>query len=218
MNKKYISNVAQIILIVIFLPIICWLFGLFMKPKDIMDMFANLVGEIPLFNTWTSILYSSATFEAGNILAIYCSSFFEAVIMGICIGILNAVGKVLNKDLGIPILSAFFGVLAGCIIIKAIGITEGFQLLLYIIISIIGIMLMIKAVFPFTHVEVGKGICKLIIDALVAVMTCGYVVALSMFSARYISLSVLLTVIALTIVALVISYIAIKAVEADQKL
>ena len=192
-----ISNIAQILILVLILPIVFAIIDA--------DTLMNFIQGVPIFDTWTGILYNYATIDTSSLVWIYTKSFFEALIMGICVHTAIGIGNVLQAK-GLPILSTFIGIIAGSIIIKLLGVTQGFQIILYIAIMLIGILMMIKGVFTKLKVFDSKSFLMLIIESILAVIMCGYVVALTLFSEGAIGLSKLLFVLCASIIALVITY------------
>lgn len=196
-RASLISNIAQILILVLILPIVFAIIDA--------DTLMNFIQGVPIFDTWTGILYNYATIDTSSLVWIYTKSFFEALIMGICVHTAIGIGNVLQAK-GLPILSTFIGIIAGSIIIKLLGVTQGFQIILYIAIMLIGILMMIKGVFTKLKIFDSKSFLMLIIESILAVIMCGYVVALTLFSEGAIGLSKLLFVLCASIIALVITY------------
>ena len=196
-RASLISNIAQILILVLILPIVFAIIDA--------DTLMNFIQGVPIFDTWTGILYNYATIDTSSLVWIYTKSFFEALIMGICVHTAIGIGNVLQAK-GLPILSTFIGIIAGSIIIKLLGVTQGFQIILYIAIMLIGIFMMIKGVFTKLKIFDSKSFLMLIIESILAVIMCGYVVALTLFSEGAIGLSKLLFVLCASIIALVITY------------
>lgn len=196
-RASLISNIAQILILVLILPIVFAIIDA--------DTLMNFIQGVPIFDTWTGILYNYATIDTSSLVWIYTKSFFEALIMGICVHTAIGIGNVLQAK-GLPILSTFVGIIAGSIVIKLLGVTQGFQIILYIAIMLIGIFMMVKGVFTKLKIFDIKSFLMLIIESILAVIMCGYVVALTLFSEGAIGLSRLLFVLCASIIALVITY------------
>lgn len=203
-----ISNIAQILILVLILPIVFAIIDA--------DTLMNFIQGVPIFDTWTGILYNYATLDTSSLVWIYTKSFFEALIMGICVHAAIGIGNVLQAK-GLPILSTFVGIIAGSIIIKLLGVTQGFQIILYIAIMLIGILMMVKGVFTRLKIFNGKSFLMLLIESVLAVIMCGYVVALILFSEGAISIAKLLFVMWASIIALVITYCVGRLVKIDEE-
>lgn len=203
-----ISNIAQILILVLILPIVFAIIDA--------DTLMNFIQGVPIFDTWTGILYNYATIDTSSLVWIYTKSFFEALIMGICVHTSIGIGNVLQAK-GLPILSTFVGIIAGSIIIKLLGVTQGFQIILYIAIMLIGILMMVKGVFTRLKIFNGKSFLMLLIESVLAVIMCGYVVALILFSEGSISIAKLLFVMWASIIALVITYCVGRLVKIDEE-
>lgn len=203
-----ISNIAQILILVLILPIVFAIIDA--------DTLMNFIQGVPIFDTWTGILYNYATIDTSSLVWIYTKSFFEALIMGICVHTAIGIGNVLQAK-GLPILSTFVGIIAGSIIIKLLGVTQGFQIILYIAIMLIGILMMVKGVFTRLKIFNGKSFLMLLIESVLAVIMCGYVVALILFSEGSISIAKLLFVMWASIIALVITYCVGRLVKIDEE-
>lgn len=128
----------------------------------------NFIQGVPIFDTWTGILYNYATIDTNSLVWIYTKSFFEALIMGICVHTAIGTGNILQAK-GLPILFTFVGIIAGSIIIKLLGVTQGFQIILYIAIMLIGILMMVKGVFTKLKIFNGKSFLMLLIESVLAV-------------------------------------------------
>ena len=203
-----ISNIAQILILVLILPIVFAIIDA--------DTLMNFIQGVPIFDTWTGILYNYATIDTSSLVWIYTKSFFEALIMGICVHTAIGIGNVLQAK-GLPILSTFVGIIAGSIIIKLLGVTQGFQIILYIAIMLIGILMMVKGVFTRLKIFNGKSFLMLLIESVLVVIMCGYVVALILFSEGSISIAKLLFVMWASIIALVITYCVGRLVKIDEE-
>lgn len=203
-RASLVSNIAQILILVLVLPIVFAVIDA--------DTLMNFIQGIPIFDTWTGILYNRATLDTSSLIWIYTKSFFEAFILGICVHTANGIAKVLQAR-GLPILSTFVGILVGSILIKMLGITQGFQIILYVAIMLVGILMMVKGVFTSLKIVSAKSFLRLIIESILAVIMCGYVVALLLFSEGAIGISKLLFVLLISVVALIITYFVTRVSE-----
>ena len=207
-KSNLISNIAQILILVLVLPIVFAIIDA--------DTLMNFIQGVPIFDTWTGLLYNFATIDTSSLVWIYTKSFFEALIMGICVHTAIGIGNVFRAK-GIPILSTFVGIIAGSIIIKLLGVTQGFQIILYIAIMLIGILMMVKGVFTRLKIFNSKSFLMLLIESILAVIMCGYIVALIQFSEGAIGLAKLLFVLGASIIALVITYCVGRLVKIDEE-
>ncbi len=207
-RASLISNIAQILILVLILPIVFAIIDA--------DTLMNFIQGVPIFDTWTGMLYNYATLDTNSLVWIYTKSFFEALIMGICVHTAIGIGNVLQAK-GLPILSSFVGIIVGSIIIKLLGVTQGFQIILYIAIMLIGILMMVKGVFTRLKIFNVKSFLMLLIESVLAVIMCGYVVALILFSEGAISIAKLLFVMWASIIALVITYCVGRLVKIGEQ-
>ncbi len=192
------ADIAQVILIVIIFPLISWMFDL--------SSILNFLQGIPIFDTWLYILMTVNKVDTANILMVAINSFFEAIIMGFCIHLFIKIGDILNARGNLPILASFLGIGLASILIRILSVTGAFQLLLYIAIMAIGIFLMIKGTFRSVKLFSLIDALRLLVESLLAVIACGLVVALTLFSNGSLPFKDLLVIIGLTIVASVITF------------
>lgn len=203
-NRNLMANIAQIAILVLILPIVFLVIDA--------DMLMNFVQGIPIFDTWTGVLYNVATLDTSSLIWVYIKSFLEAIIMGICVHVANGIAKALQAR-GLPILSTFVGILVGSLLIKVLGITQGFQIIIYVAILIVGILMMVKGFFTSLKVMSLKSFLVLLIESILAVIMCGYVVALLLFSEGAIGVSKVIFVLIISVVALIITYFVTRVSE-----
>lgn len=202
------ANLAQICILILVLPIIFAIIDA--------DMLINFIQGIPIFDTWVGLLNSYANPSTADIVWIYTKSFFEAMILGICVHTTKGIGNLLQMK-GLPILSTFLGLFVGSLLIKLLGVTQGFQMILYVAIMLVGILLMVKGVFTKLKIMSMESFLLLIIDSIVAVIMCGYVVALTLLSEGKISVAKLIFITLICVVALVISYAIDRTKKKEEK-
>ena len=221
MKKGPIGTLAQIAIIVILLPFIAVILGLFFSDiKSINKFLLTLIDNIPLFEVWVSLFSEfGSAISAGQViestLYIYIESFFEAFITGISVHIFNNIGKAL-KFSGLPILTTFVGVFVGCVILKmtsAMGNNLGIIAanLGVIVIMVVGIKFIFGSIFPSRGIFSLQKILMLIIEGLLAVIVCGYVTMLAIIANGYVTsvgdAAIKLTAITtLTVIALLVVY------------
>lgn len=203
-----ISSFAQIIILIVILPFVFMIIDV--------NTLMNFIQGIPIFDVWTQVLYNYHTVSADSLMQIYSNSFFDAVILGICVHVMNGLGNLLEMR-GLPVLTTFLGIAAGCIFIKILGISQSLYLTVVVFVIIIGIMFMLKAILPGLKVFSLKSFLMLIIESILAVIMCGYVVALKLCSQGVISSAHLISICAVCIVALVVTFIVGRLAALDGK-
>lgn len=127
-KKNVMASIAQIILAVILLPMICMFLHVLM-PDNASEYLLNMVGELPIFSELVDIfvqliveIHSESKvdfvfFYDTLIKAVY-DSMVEAAILGLCVYACKAIGTMLYIR-GIPVLQALFGIFLGTITLKA---------------------------------------------------------------------------------------------------
>ena len=205
--EDIISNVAQIILIVILLPFIAIICAAVLgnnAPSAFVDFLLALVGKIPLCDIWVDVL---ANISSGMTQSDYIDSMglvilkggLEAVLMAACVHATNQFFSKILEQHGLPIFSTMLGVALSSVLLTFSGVFKNVLMELgVILIMAIGIIIMFKAVF-YVH-EKGKrdretifGFNKiffLIIDRAMGIITSSYVaVVVVMMLGRYKSFS-----------------------------
>ena len=125
--NNIISNIAQIILIVILLPflaIICS--AVFGKdaPATFVDFLVSLIGQIPVCDIWVDILYqsSSGLTQSDFIEAIPIAllrSVPETLLLTVSVHASNQFFRSILKQRGLPIFSTMLGIVLSTIITSA---------------------------------------------------------------------------------------------------
>ena len=154
--KDIISNVAQVILIVILLPfmaIICAAVLGNNAPSAFVDFLLALVGKIPLCDIWVDVL---ANISSGMTQSDYIDSMglvilkggLEAVLMAACVHATNQFFLKILEQNGLPIFSTMLGVVLSSVLLTFSGVFQNVLMELgVILIMAIGIIIMFKAVF-----------------------------------------------------------------------
>ena len=166
MMKGYnniISNIAQIILIVILLPFLAILCSVVLgkdAPATFVDFLVSLIGQIPVCDIWVDILYqsSSGLTQSDFIEAIPIAllrSVPETLLLTVSVHASNQFFRSILKQRGLPIFSTMLGVVLSSVLLTFSGVFQNVLMELgVILIMAIGIIIMFKAVF-YVH-EKGK--------------------------------------------------------------
>ena len=201
MMKGYnniISNIAQIILIVILLPFLAILCSVVLgkdAPATFVDFLVSLIGQIPVCDIWVDILYqsSSGLTQSDFIEAIPIAllrSVPETLLLTVSVHASNQFFRSILKQRGLPIFSTMLGIVLSTIITSAARISESLIMELgVIVITSIGIMLALKAAFGIRGHSIfgAKRVILIIMDALLAVIACAYVSVLILAAAGHYS-------------------------------
>ena len=220
MMKGYdniISNIAQIILIVILLPFLAILCSVVLgkdAPATFVDFLVSLIGQIPVCDIWVDILYqsSSGLTQSDFILR----SVPETLLLTVSVHASNQFFRSILKQRGLPIFSTMLGIVLSTIITSAARISESLIMELgVIVITSIGIMLALKAAFGIRGHSIfgAKRVILIIMDALLAVIACAYVSVLILAAAGHYSspgkaIGSIVIVTGCVILAAVLRYIA----------
>lgn len=195
--RNTISNVAQIILVVILLPfvaiVIRMISGVGAGGANMTGMLSSLIGNIPLCEVWMDVLYQyagglTAADVATSTVLVILKALPEALISAICVHTCVRIEKVLKtmsvpdqrKHYGLPIFSTFVGIVIATVITSLTGLTHSVtsEILMdfgAIIIMLIGFKILFRTVFRGRGIFEGKKILLFIIDGLFAVITTAYI-------------------------------------------
>lgn len=124
------SNVAQILLLVILLPFLCILLKAFF-PQDAIQFIWNLLDEIPflgkLFDEVQNVLTASRNpgmlSYLEGVLEIVGAFAMESLVLGMCVYLMKTIGTMLSIR-GIPILQTILGIFLGCFILRYLDTQE----------------------------------------------------------------------------------------------
>lgn len=127
-KSDIIPTVAQLIIVVMLLPPICYLLS-FLMGERAFDFVKGLLDEFPLTKYWTAIIFdfdwqkSFSTLSGLKLLAAVMKEvgnvIFEASIVGMVISMCKEFGKLL-KFKGLPLLQSVIGVVLGCLLLRSI--------------------------------------------------------------------------------------------------
>jgi len=186
--KNMMASIAQIILVVIFLPVICFILSLLSGTDDAFSMITNLLGELSITEYWLNLfmlLIEGPLNMSG--LDIYFTSVeyvnsavFEACVIGMCVSLCKNIGIVIGIR-GVPIIQSILGIFLGCIIVRFFGLTNDLSSLFFcsmlIILNLIVIWLMSSGNF---YLKFLSSIFSLGLQIIVAVLSAGYIVYLTL--------------------------------------
>ena len=191
--RNTISNVAQIILIVILLPIIAVLLRITSGNQGgaigTVGIIASLVGKIPLCDIWVDILNQfngglSAETVMTSSIAVILKAFPESIITAVCV-YLCVTTSIKLKTTGLPIFATYVGIVIATLITSLTGISGNINAEILadfgvVIIMLIGLKIMFSSVFRGMKAITGKKILLFVIDGLFAVITTAYISGLLM--------------------------------------
>lgn len=190
--RTTISNIAQIILVVLLLPAVAIIIGSVSGANtagNISGFLSSLVGNIPLCDIWVDILYQyKGGLEVEDVLSstllVILKALPEALISALCVYAAVQVSKKL-KSRGLPIFATFIGIAIASIITSLTGLSGSMTTEIIIdfgvvIIMFIGLRFMLKSVFRKMNVFSLKKILLFFIDGLFAVITTAYISGLIM--------------------------------------
>lgn len=194
--RNTISNVAQIVLIVLMLPfvavIIGWISGVGNGGSNMSGILNSLIGNIPLCELWMDILYQyngglTAADVASSTVLIIIKALPEALISALCVHVCSETSRKIEAR-GLPIFSTFIGIFIATIITSLSGLSNNIKMEVLIdlgavIVMLIGIKIMFKSIFNGSNIFSGKKILLFIIDGLFAVITTAYISGLLMATA-----------------------------------
>ncbi len=184
--KKIIPSIAQIILAVIILPILCFILSWLIGDNNASSMLTNIIDEFPVTDVWFDLLttfindskFALGLTEYSTIINYINSKIFETCIVGMCVGLCKNIGIILRIR-GVPIVQSILGVFLGCITVSAFGITNDigsiYACTFLIIANVIVIWLIPNGDF------VRKGLATLLglgLQMIIAALSAGYIICL----------------------------------------
>lgn len=193
-----IGTIAQLLLIVIILPIIMKLLSLFVNFESMAEkansFVFSLIGSIPCFSTWFSMIVKYFSLPTGdkmdtleklvsnsNIITNGISiakTFFQAVLTALIAKIFKAIHKFVSGN-GAPIISTFSAVLVTTVLNYFLLKNTTIQsvILWYggvIAIMFIGFAIMFRSIFATLRMRKSTFVLDLIISGISSVITAGY--------------------------------------------
>lgn len=152
-TKDLVANIAQILVIVILLPGVCFVLSKIMGTRDVLLMLLNLIGEIDVFDSLMNFISIGLQSHDGSLVgnfqdyAVHLVSMvnnldqtlFELLSIAICVKLFSLLWELL-KWKGMPILASVVGVFLGCFIVKIYDMpimVSAFLLLLVMVIDMI---------------------------------------------------------------------------------
>lgn len=194
--RNTISNIAQIVLVVLLLPFVAILFGVISGTDagaaSTVGLINSLIGKIPLCEIWLDVLYQySGGLSAEDILSssvlVILKALPEALISAACVYLCIQISKKLMAR-GLPIFATFVGIVIASVITGLTGLSNNMTTEIIAdfgvsIIILIGLKIMAKSLFKGLKVLSGKKILLFVIDGLFAVITTAYISGLIMAAA-----------------------------------
>lgn len=194
--KNTISNIAQVLLVVILLPGVSLILGAVGGKSSQTGFVNSLFGKIPLCDIWLDILYQhkgglSAESVLSSAAVVILKAFPEAIISAICVYVCIQISKKLNAR-GLPIFATFVGIVIASVLTTLTGITGNVNTEVIadfgvLLVMVIGLRIMMKSVFRGMKVFSLKKVLLFIIDGLFAVITTAYISGLLIAASGYYS-------------------------------
>ena len=222
-SSGLISNIAQIILIVIlfpFLAILFWVINGNNASSSFANFLADLTSQIPVCDIWFDVLYKTSSgltqsqFIA-SVPVVLLRSIPETLLLTVSVHATNQIARTLLDQRGLPIVSTMVGVILSTVLVSLTGLSSSLLFELGSdLVMVIGIIIMVKAVFGSRgHQVFGlHRILIIVIDALLGIIVCAYVCLLIMVSLRCYSsptkaIGSFLVVTGIVIIAAVLRYL-----------
>lgn len=182
--RNTISNIAQVLLVVILLPGVSLVLGAVGGKSSQTGFFNSLFGKIPLCDIWLDMLYQhkgglSAESVLSSAAVVILKAFPEAIISAICVYVCIQISKKLNAR-GLPIFATFIGIAIASVLTTLTGLTGNVNTEIIsdfgvLLIMVIGLRIMMKSAFKGMKVFSFKKVLLFIIDGLFAVITTAYI-------------------------------------------
>ena len=184
--NNIIPSIAQLILAVFILPILCFILSLITSTDNAFLMISNLLGELSITEYWLDLFMmlvenpaDIANFDVYPYAMNYINSaIFETCIIGMSVSLCKNIGIILGIK-GIPVIQSIFGIFLGCIMMICSGISNETEILFFcsmlIILNIIVIWLIPTGKFyqKFLATVLGLGL-----QMIIATLSAGYVIYL----------------------------------------
>ncbi len=193
--KTTISNIAQIILVVLLLPMAAIVIGSVSggnETANVSGFLSSLVGNIPLCDIWVDILYQykgglAVEDVLSSTLLVTIKALPEALITAICVYVAVQISGKL-KALGLPIFATFIGIVIASIVTSLTGLSGSMLMETIIdfgvvVVMLIGLKILFKSLFRGIKVFSAKKILLFLIDGLFAVITTAYISGLILAAA-----------------------------------
>lgn len=226
-KKNMMASVAQVLLAVILLPMICMLLNVLI-PDNCMEFLLNLVGELPVWSEIVEIIIqlivkiqSSSNvdflFFYNALIKAIQYSILEAVILGLCVYACKAIGTMLYIR-GIPVLQALFGILLGTITLKAMENDDIVKYTSFLFLIVLDVVLTLfeasgQLLKKILGVLIGMGT-----QSLIAGLSAGYVLVLAyILSGSIKDLSVIVALLMIILIPLIcflcLDYVLFTAIK-----
>ncbi len=190
-TKDLIANIAQIILVVLLLPGLCFVLSKITGTTDTLLLLLNMVGEIEIFNSFMNVVsFGVQCQEPGLVgeqfllqLALYFEnldeSVYELFAIAICVNLFNILGSII-KMRGMPILTSLIGVFCGYYIAKYFPLpilTIAFLMLLTMVIDLIFVQKPNVGIISFFAGYLKSGL-KMTVNVMATIFMTGFVAVL----------------------------------------
>lgn len=181
-----LPSVAQIILAVFFLPVLCFILSLLSGADKAFSMITNLISEFSVTEYWFDLitLLGGSVSDITN-MDILTESFkyvnaavLETCAVGMCVGLCKNVGVLLDIR-GIPVMQSILGVFLGCIVIRYCEISNEISSLFYCVFLIV---LNIVVIWLLPSVDFIKKLLDMMtlgLQMIIAALAAGYIVFLA---------------------------------------
>lgn len=187
-RKNVMPSIAQIIITVVILPILCYIMSLIVGGDNAFSIISDFLDELSITQYWMNLLLSvkDGTNELSG-LDVYSKSIdfiyitvIQTCIVGMCISLCKNLG-IFFQIKGVPLLQSLLGVFFGCIIVNAFGLKNDL-LSLYACAFLIILNMAVIWLFPKGPIgsKIGAILVGLGLQIIVAALSAGYVVFLSL--------------------------------------
>lgn len=177
-RSNIIPSVAQIILVIIILPGVCFLLSLLVGKDGAFSVLKDFFSNICIMGKWFELLLlpqqsmeMNSTLETYNELIIYTGeTIIQTCIMAMCLSLGIEIGKIIGIK-GIPLIQSLIGVVLGCIVINSFGLKNDISSL--IVIFVLTILNLIAAFIGSSAIRklfIGFGL-----DIIIAALYSGYI-------------------------------------------
>ncbi len=219
-RKKYISLVAQVLLSMHALLFAALIMSFFSSAGG-MKFLDKFITSIPFIDPWLSLITTYSAFSLENIATVFFQTFFEALIIGMCINISDKIADFFHKIGFMPygkILVTAVGIIFGIFLCSAFDsakdavtiITVGFMMIIGIFSMLSSVIILIPKIFTFMD------LLAVLAGGVVAVTLSGYVTALYLFQKSALPFTTVLLFMAVSIATLLILY-AVEEIQNELK-
>lgn len=184
-TRAVISNIAQVVLLVIVAPFLAVIVRL-IAPQSASDLAFQLADYIPFFEMWVSLLKDlfqvniSSLNPVFNILADLCKAIIIALVVKFACFV-----HITAELRGLPILATVLGTVVAMLLTSVIaasfgGIVTMVMYLGVIVIMLIGMKIALSSVFSSLHTSMSSAIYGAVFSGICAVCSTGYVTIMAL--------------------------------------